>query len=119
MNKTKTSENSLSKFEKFLSYFTPQFIGNYKGHDIFLSSTKDYSELFYKDIVLYDNSGAKNHITVYESCGIKIPKTYNKPYFNMLDTIQFNHLTKHAPEANIGCSQINKMFHQLYYSISG
>ena len=44
---------------------------------------------------------------------------YNKPYFNMLDTIQFNHLTKHAPEANMGCSQINKMFHQLYYSISG
>ena len=56
---------------------------------------------------------------MYESCGVKIPKTYTKPYFNMLDTISFNHLIDKAPEANIGTSTINKMFHQIYYSITG
>lgn len=114
-----TIENKLSKFENFLSYFTPQCIGQYKGNDIYLSSTRDYVELFYKDIVLYDNSGSGNHIMVYESCGVKIPKTYTKPYFNMLDTIGFSHLIDKAPEANIGPSTINKMFHQIYYSITG
>lgn len=118
-NKNTTVEYTLSKFEKFLSYFTPQCIGQYKGNDIFLASTRDYVELFYKDIVLYDNSGARNHIRVYESCGVKIPKTYTKPYFNMIDTICFNHLIDKAPEANIGTSTINKMFHQIYYSITG
>lgn len=119
MSKLRTYEKTLSKFEKFLSYFTPQYIGQYKGNDIFLSSTRDYTELFYKDIVLYDNSGAENHIVIYESCGVKIPKTYNKPYMNMLDSINFNHLIDYAPSANIGPNPINKMFHQIYYSIIG
>ena len=111
-------ERKLNKLEFLLAYISPQYIGKYKGKEIFLGRNSEYSELYYQDILLEDTSQYNNHICEFVSCGVQIYKGQKENFIKILENIDFKFPENMKPLAkcNIGTGRINKMFHQLYYT---
>ena len=113
-----TKEIKLNRFENLLAYISPQYIGKYKGKEIFLGRNLEYSELYYQDILMEDTSTYQNHICEFVSCGVQIYKGQKENFIQILKDIDFKFPENMEPlsKCNIGPGRINKMFHQLYYT---